>query len=195
MRRRGCARCAHGRGRHRRELGAGSDSTSCHRRSEVRSEVGSVCSKALASTGSPHTISPSSASSASSPTRSGAPCAPGAWQRESRSSRVCVTPDRPLGSQFAANELLTKLWRMATDAAYAVDAGAPDAVTREHPSDCGTPRRLAHPVLGPGVRKDVGVRVSPLAQGLWDGWKSSGLSKDLSSTCVILEPGPQVPLG
>ena len=39
--------------------------------------------------------------------------------------------------------------------------------------DEGTPVRLrhtariqAHPVLGPGVRKDVGIRVSPLAQRL-----------------------------
>ena len=66
-------------------------------------------------------------------------------------------------SQFAANELLTKLWGMATDPAYALYGGAPNAVTREHASDCGTPLGPAHPVLGPGVRKDVGVRVSPLA--------------------------------
>jgi hypothetical protein len=38
------------------------------------------------------------------------------------------------------------------------------------------------------VPRGVGVRVSPLAQRLWDGWKSSGLSEYLSSGCVILEP-------
>jgi hypothetical protein len=55
----------------------------------------------------------------------------------------------------------------------------PDCDLRRGPVDSG---------LGPGVRKDVGVRISPLAQRLWDGWKSSGLSDYLRFGGVLREP-------
>jgi hypothetical protein len=65
-----------------------------------------------------------------------------------------------------ANELLTEPGGTAADHVGATDAAIADLLIRAYDEDFVPPQRSAWLGLGPGVRKDVGVRVSPLAPGL-----------------------------
>ena len=58
--------------------------------------------------------------------------------------------NRTSAPQFAANELLTKLWRMATDPAYEVDAARASIVIRAYAEDPVRPQRPLCLGLGPG---------------------------------------------
>jgi hypothetical protein len=62
-----------------------------------------------------------------------------------------------------ANGLLTELPRSRDDSPEAVDGAAGKVLVRAHGADSKLPDRFCLAGLGPGVRKDVGVRVSPLA--------------------------------